>query len=189
RPLLHSPQFWIVCALSLGTTLVRETFNTWTPTYFATFIGMSDARSAAWSSVFPAVGAVSVLLTGWLSDRAGARGRAALMVVGLVVAAFAVAALGGVLRGSGGAAIGLTALVALGLIGPYSCLAGAMAMDFGGARGSALSSGLIDGVGYLGGVLAGGAVARISVSLGWPRALLTLALVCLASALSAAALF
>src|SRR5262245_6361809 len=33
RPFASSPQFWLVCALSLGTTLVRETFNTWTPTY------------------------------------------------------------------------------------------------------------------------------------------------------------
>jgi sugar phosphate permease len=98
--------------------------------------------------------------------------------------------MGAVTAGSSGlSAVALTGVVALGLIGPYSCLAGAMAMDFGGARGSALSSGLIDGVGYLGGVLAGGAVARISVSLGWPRALVTLAFVCCASAIGAAALF
>jgi len=190
RPLVGSPQFWLVCALSLGTTLVRETFNTWTPTYFSGFVGMSDARSAFWSSVFPAVGAASVLITGWLSDRFGPRGRSVVMVVGLAVATVALIALGSVAQGaSPAAAVGLTGIVAMGLIGPYSCLAGAMALDFGGARGGALSSGLIDGVGYLGGVLAGDAMARISVAFGWQRAFIVLAAVTFGAAVGAAVLF
>jgi OPA family glycerol-3-phosphate transporter-like MFS transporter len=31
RPLLTSPQFIVVCLLSLGLTLLRETFGTWSP--------------------------------------------------------------------------------------------------------------------------------------------------------------
>ena len=31
--LARSPAFWIVCLMSLGVTLLRETFNNWTPTY------------------------------------------------------------------------------------------------------------------------------------------------------------
>jgi sugar phosphate permease len=190
RPLAASPQFWLVCALSLGTTLVRETFNTWTPTYFSGFVGMSDARSAFWSSVFPAVGAASVLITGWLSDRFGPRGRAIVMLAGLSVATVALIALSNVTRSAlPVAAVGLTGIVAMGLIGPYSCLAGAMAMDFGGARGGAMSSGLIDGVGYLGGVLAGDAMARISVAFGWQRAFMVLAGVSCGAAVGAALLF
>jgi len=190
RPLASSPQFWLVCALSLGTTLIRETFNTWTPTYFSGFVGMSDARSAFWSSVFPAVGVASVLITGWLSDRFGPRGRAVVMLAGLSIATVALTALGNVVRGASPAVVvGLTGIVAMGLIGPYSCLAGAMAMDFGGARGGAVSSGLIDGVGYLGGVLAGNAMARISVAFGWQRAFMVLAAVSLGAAVGAAVLF
>jgi OPA family glycerol-3-phosphate transporter-like MFS transporter len=190
RPLASSPYFWLVCALSLGTTLVRETFNTWTPTYFSGFVGMSDARSAFWSSVFPGVGAASVLITGWLSDRFGPRGRAIVMVVGLSIATAALIALGNVARGApSAAAVALTGIVAMGLIGPYSCLAGAMAMDFGGSRGGAVSSGLIDGVGYLGGVLAGDAMARISVAFGWQRAFMVLAAVSFGAAVGAAVLF
>jgi OPA family glycerol-3-phosphate transporter-like MFS transporter len=45
RPLLRSFPFWMVCLLSLGTTLLRETFNFWTPTYFVQYVGLS--RSAA----------------------------------------------------------------------------------------------------------------------------------------------
>ena len=190
RPLATSPDFWLVCALSLGTTLIRETFNTWTPTYFSGYVGMSDARSAFWSSVFPAVGAASVLIIGWLSDRFGPRGRSVVMVVGLAIATVALIALGSVAQGAPPmAVVGLTGIVAMGLIGPYSCLAGAMALDFGGARGGAMSSGLIDGVGYLGGVLAGDAMARVSVALGWQRAFIVLAAVSFGAAVAAAVLF
>jgi OPA family glycerol-3-phosphate transporter-like MFS transporter len=189
-PLVRSPQFLIICALSLATTLVRESFNTWLPTYFSGFIGMSDARAASWSSVFPGVGAASVVLTGWLSDRLGARGRSVVMAAGLATAAAALLSMGRLEHTSSEVSVVvLTGVVALGLIGPYSCLAGSMAMDYGGAKGSALSSGLIDGVGYLGGVFAGEGVARLSVALGWGQALVALAIVCAAGAVGATGLF
>ena len=53
-------------------------------------------------------------------------------------------------------------VVAFCLLGPYSYLGGAFALDFGGKQASAASSGIIDGIGYLGGVLAGDSVARLS---------------------------
>jgi OPA family glycerol-3-phosphate transporter-like MFS transporter len=69
----------------------------------------------------------------------------------------------------------LVALVAFLMIGPYSYLAGAIALDFGGKKGSATASGLIDGAGYLGGALAGNTFASISVTWGWRGAFLSLA--------------
>jgi OPA family glycerol-3-phosphate transporter-like MFS transporter len=80
-------------------------------------------------------------------------------------------------------------LVGFLVIGPYAYLAGAIALDFGGQHGSATSSGIIDGVGYLGGILAGETVARISVSFGWTGAFLALAGVALLSSGAAAVLF
>jgi len=58
-------------------------------------------------------------------------------------------------------------VVAFCLLGPYSYLGGAFALDFGGKQASASASGIIDGIGYLGGVLAGDTVARLSVAFGW----------------------
>jgi OPA family glycerol-3-phosphate transporter-like MFS transporter len=76
----------------------------------------------------------------------------------------------------------LVTLVAFVMMGPYSYLAGAISLDFGGKQGSATASGLIDGVGYLGGVLAGNSVAGISVAWGWKGAFASLAAVaCLSS--------
>ena len=43
RPLFSSSSFWLVCILSLCTTLLRETFNLWTPTYFTQVVGLSNS--------------------------------------------------------------------------------------------------------------------------------------------------
>ena len=85
-----------------------------------------------------------------------------------------------------GATIGTTAFC---LLGPYSYLGGAFALDFGGKQGSALSSGLIDGVGYLGSVLAGDTVARVSVAFGWKGVFLALAVISTIAAMGAAQLY
>jgi sugar phosphate permease len=73
--------------------------------------------------------------------------------------------------------VGLVTLVGFLMIGPYSYFAGAIALDLGGKRGSATTSGIIDGVGYLGGVLAGDSIARLSIAYGWRGAFTTLAVV------------
>jgi sugar phosphate permease len=70
--MLLSKEFRLACLLSLGFTLVRETFNLWTPTYFTQAIGLSAADAAGKSALFPFFGGVSVLVVGVLSDRVGA---------------------------------------------------------------------------------------------------------------------
>src|SRR5262249_53916242 len=152
--LLHDPTFWVVCALSLGCTLVRETFNTWTPTYFHQAIGFDVGRAAAVSALFPFVGGVSVVASGLVGDRIGDRGRAWVIVLGLLVVTTALASLSALpADASPVATVAIVLIVAAALLGPYSYLAGAVALDLGGRRGSATASGIIDGVGYLGAVL------------------------------------
>jgi sugar phosphate permease len=62
-------------------------------------------------------------------------------------------------------------------------------MDFGGKQASAMSSGIIDGIGYLGAVVAGDSVARVSVAFGWHGVFIALAAVSGLAALGAACLF
>jgi len=188
-PLFRSSAFWLVCALSLGTTLVRETFNTWTPTYFHEVAGYSDSAAASMSAVFPLFGGISVLIAGFWSDRIGRTGRSAIMFYSLVLSAVALFALGSLPAGAGRQlpAI-LVGAVGFLVIGPYAYLAGAIALDFGGKHGSATSSGIIDGVGYLAGILAGDTMARISVTFGWTGAFMFLAGITLLSSGAAALL-
>jgi OPA family glycerol-3-phosphate transporter-like MFS transporter len=186
RSLLLSRAFLLVCLLSLGSTIVRETFNTWTPVYLRNAFGYSVSDAASMSAIFPLVGAGSVIFNGWLSDRLGVTGRAAVMLVGLIATGAALVLLTLAPRGvAPGIPLVLIGAVAFCLLGPYSYLAGAFALDFGGREAGATSSGIIDGVGYFGGVVAGGAVAHVAVAFGWRGVFAALAAVSAVSAVAA----
>jgi len=83
----------------------------------------------------------------------------------------------------------LIGAVAFFVLGPYSYLAGAFALDLGGSEAGAASSGIVDGVGYLGGIFAGDSVARLSVGFGWSGVWVALTAVTGLSALAAGYLF
>ncbi len=177
KPLLRSFPFWMVCLLSLGTTLLRETFNFWTPTYFVQYVGMSASEAAGRSALFPLFGGISVLLAGVLSDRLGLNGRNIVLVSGMAASTVCLVLLS---RTPGRVdplmPVVLVTMVGFLLLGPYSYLAGAMSLDFGGKRGSATAAGIIDGIGYLAGWLSGDTVARITVRYGWKNSFLLLAI-------------
>lgn len=190
-PLLSSSPFILVCVLSLGCTIIRETFNTWTPLYFHNYFGYSAGTAASMSAIFPGIGAASVLVSGWASDRLGVTGRSTIMFLGLTATVVSLVILASLPRVESTPLIplALVGIAAFCLLGPYSYLAGAFALDFGGKQASAVSSGMIDGVGYLGGVVAGYGAARVSVSFGWHGVFLALAAVSALSAAAAACLF
>ena len=181
----RSRVFWLVCLLSCGITVLRETFNLWTPTYFTQAVGLTVADAAHKSALFPLFGGISVLVAGFLSDRLGKGGRAAIISCGMLLAALVLFVLA--FAGFGGSKVVpvvLVTLVAFVMTGPYSYLAGAISLDFGGKQGSATASGFIDGVGYLGGVLAGDSFARVSVTWGWKGGFASLAVVALLSSVA-----
>jgi sugar phosphate permease len=183
RPLLKSFPFWLVCLLSLGTTLLRETFNFWSPTYFVQYVGLTSSQAASRSALFPLFGGLSVVVSGILSDRLGLNGRNRVLFGGLALVSVCLLALA-LTPASANAwvPVGLVALTGFLLLGPYAYLSGAISLDFGGKRGSATASGIIDGVGYLAGYLSGDTVARITVAFGWRNAFLSLAGVALLTA-------
>jgi sugar phosphate permease len=187
-PLLRSPAFILVCVLSFGCTLVRETFNSWTPAYLVS-LGYTAEHAASLSAIFPGVGVASVLLTGWLSDRLGVTGRALMLMTGLALSATALGLLTATPPAAAGTSLALIGLVAFTLLGPYSLLGGAFALDFGGKQAGAASSGMIDGVGYLGGVLAGHTAVRLSVVYGWRGVFTALGLASAAAAAAAGYLY
>jgi OPA family glycerol-3-phosphate transporter-like MFS transporter len=191
KPLLLSRTFAVVCLLSFGCTIVRETFGLWIPEYLKDSFGYSAASAASASAIFPAVGAVSVLFTGWISDRLGPSGRSIVMVFCLGATLAPLTALTFLHAGSGASIwpVILIGAVAFFLLGPYSYLGGAFALDLGGSQAGAASSGIIDGVGYLGGVLAGDSVARLSVGFGWRGVFVALTVVTALSALAAGFLY
>ncbi len=187
RQLLRSPAFWLVCILSLSATLLRETFNLWTPLYFTQFVGLSDASAAGNSALFPLFGGLSVIVAGVLSDKLGPLGRGIILFAGLLLTGVALIVLSRVPpHATALIPVALVALVAFLLIGPYSYLAGAISLDFGGKQGCATAAGIIDGIGYLAGVLSGSTMAHLTVSYGWGSMFLLLGTVAIASSAVAA---
>ena len=185
--LVRSPAFWLVCLISLGVTLLRETFNNWTSTYLVEGVHLNQGDAASMSSLFPFFGGVSVLMAGIVGDRFGRGIRAAVILIGILLCGLTLCVLGSIdFAGRSREALVLVSIVAFFLIGPYSYLAGAIALDFGGKRGSATACGIIDGFGYLfGGIVAGKVVANLSVSLGWQGVFKMLAVVALLTSVAA----
>lgn len=176
-PLLRSRRFLMVCALGFASTMIRETLNTWNPAYLHDFAHLSVSRAAALSAIFPGVGAVSVVLAGWLSDRLGANARALLLIIGLSTTAASLLLLSMVPAGAAGGALPVLMIGVVGfcLLGPYSFLPGAFALDFGGKQAAAVASGMVDGTGYLGGAAAGFVMGWVSQRVGWGSMFLALA--------------
>lgn len=188
-PLLASPTFWLVCVLSCGLTLVREAFNIWIPTHLTATYGMSPGSAARWSALFPLMGGLSVLVVGAATDRLGPGRRmlvAAPLVLGAGVLTFA-ASSSVVMHDERLGLVSLGAIAAL-LIGPYSLLAGALALELGGKRGASTAAGLIDTAGYLGAMLSGVAVGAAADTYGWDASLRLLAGVTVGAAAVAALL-
>lgn len=187
RGLFASHTFWLICILSLGTTLLRETFNLWTPTYLTQMLGMNGAQAASGSAIFPLFGGLSVILAGFLSDYLGTAGRSRILFGGLSLSVGALTALALTpAHSSRFLPISLIGLIAFLLIGPYSYLSGAMSLDFGGKDGGATASGIIDAAGYLAGALSGNGIAHVAVTFGWKTLFLLLAAVAALSSVVAA---
>jgi len=187
-PLLRTRAFLMVCLLGFATTMVRETFNTWNPTYFHEFLGASVSRAAMMSAVFPGVGALAALLAGWASDRLGHNCRALLLLIGLAACAVALLILSQLQPGTSGTVLPvvMVGVAAFCLLGPYVFLPGAFALDFGGKQAGAVASGLVDGTGYLGGVAAGSLMGWLAVHYGWGAMFCALAAVSTLASLGAA---
>jgi OPA family glycerol-3-phosphate transporter-like MFS transporter len=115
-------------------------------------------------------------MIGRISDRVAPKRRLVLTVPMLLLAVVALVLIGSPLA-LGNQMIGLTLLgvVAFLLIGPYSLLAGAVAVDLGARRGSATAAGLIDSAGYVGAVLSGWGIGALTQTAGWTVAFRTLA--------------
>jgi OPA family glycerol-3-phosphate transporter-like MFS transporter len=169
--LTKSGAFWTTALLNALLTFIRIGFLTWTPTYLSELShATGNAEISATivkSAVFPAAGVVGALSAGPLSDRLGPGRRARVIAPSLacLVALVLVLAHGGVREPAP-----VIAGIGFFLLGPYSLLAGAMALDVGGPRGSAAAAGFIDGAGYFAATAAPLLLGYLAEHAGWPLA-------------------
>jgi sugar phosphate permease len=185
--LFARPQFLATCALSFTLTLLRESFNTWSFDFLVSIQGghPSVMVAALQSTGFDLAGGVSILAAGVAYDRVRPDRRRWLMAGCLGVLSIVVASLQPVAAVSTAGAAVLVGLVGLLVYGPYSLLAGALAIESGGKEAAATAAGIIDGVGYLAGALAGTALGGLLDRGGYTLGFQALAVVTLISAVLA----
>lgn len=161
--LLRLPQFWMVCGLSFILTITRETFNVWTVDFLKTggAVHVSTQVAALLSTPFDAMGAVGIILLGWLLDRLSPRRRNWLLfgiLAAVAVLIFMLPALAHRQMWMVVTAIGLIGFLSYG---PYSLLAGVLAVEINGKEFVATVAGLVDASGYMAGILSGYLFGRI----------------------------
>lgn len=156
-------QFWVVCALSFTLTLLRETFNTWTVDFFKESGGaeMSSRIAAFLSTPFDALGAVGIVLLGWVFGRTTPTARKRLLFALLLALAGLVFLLPALARHHVLAATAAVGAIGFLAYGPYSLLAGILAVEIRGKAYVATVAGMVDGVGYLAAILAGKQFGRV----------------------------
>lgn len=188
RPLFSSGSFWLVAILSFGLTLIREAFNFWTPTYLTEAAGVAKIDAGLYSLTFPFFGGLSVLFGGIVTDRLGRGRRGAYMLISILLLTVVLFAMGSRQSWPSGSLAPhlLVAAVALTLAAPYSFLAGAISLDFGGKTGSATAAGLIDSIGYVGGMASGQLIGAVADQLGWSSVFIFLAGTALLTSIAAA---
>jgi len=170
RQALLNPKVWIVGFAYFGVDLFRYGFLDWSFAYLVDQ-GAPVGKAVLKIVMLPAVGAVGIVLSGWLTDRIGGR-RAPVISVMLLVSA----ALAGAFPPASGAEVGVGwSFLLLGgigffLYGPHLLMGATIAMDLGSRKASATASGVIDWLGYMGAAVAGVGTAWARNRWGWDGA-------------------
>jgi MFS transporter, OPA family, glycerol-3-phosphate transporter len=155
--ILKERKFRVVGALSFTLTLLRETFNFWTVDFIRTEGGpqVSSSVAAFMATPFDLCGAVGIVLMGWVFGRLQPAGRQKLLIAVLVTLAALLVLLPTLFHlGLWLLAVGVGAIGFL-VYGPYSLLAGVLAVEVRGKEFAATVSGMVDGLGYIAGFLSG----------------------------------
>lgn len=177
RYLIATPELWIICALSFVLTLLREAFNTWTVDMIKTQGGAAVTSKAAaiFSTPYDLMGAFGILAVGWIYGRINHRQRQWLLCGMLAALAALIYVLPSLFQH--GMALVTITLGAIGFLiyGPYSLLAGTLSMEVRGREYVGSVSGIVDGVGYFAGILAGAQFGRLVDIGGYPLAFKALA--------------
>lgn len=167
RAALRNPVLWAFGASYFFIKYVRYALLFWLPYYLHGTLGYAVDRAAYVSNAFEAGGVVGVIAIGMFSDRMRRWSRAALSLLSLLGLALALLLCATLPPHDVWLTVGALALVGALLFGPDSLLSGAAAQDVGGAAAAATATGLVNGVGSLGGMLEGLTLPAISAHFGW----------------------
>lgn len=146
---------------------VRYTFFTWLPLYLVESKGFSADVSAYATNSFDIGGFMGLILGGLLADKLFSKNRGRLAWYAIIAMTACLFAFRGLAQG--GLWMVLLGLSAVGffLYIADSILSGTAAQDIGGAECSASATGVVNGIGSLGGILSGILPIWLQQKYGW----------------------
>lgn len=163
-------RFLVVMGLSFTLTLLREIFNFWTVDFMRTEGGarLSSKDAAFFSTPFDLCGAVGIVLMGWVFGRLQPLGRQRLLVAILGGLTLLLALLPRLFHAGLWVLAAGVGLIGFLVYGPYSLLGGVLSVEVRGKEFAATVSGLVDGVGYIAGILSGAVFGKLLMLGGYP---------------------
>ncbi len=179
--------FRLLLVYSFFTTLLRSIFIFWMPKFFVD-LGLGTSAAIVKSALFPLLGCIGTIWLGWYTDKHAKNGdRARAMWMMLLALTFCLLGISYAVARfpNQDLILGLTGLCGFFLLGPYSMSSGCLTLDIAGSRGAGSCTGIIDGIGYIGGALSVWGAGRISDELGWSEVFLVLAGFSVVSTMSA----
>ena len=150
-------QFQVTLALSFVLTFVREAFNFWTIDFFRTEggIAVTSAAAAILSTPFDLAGSLGILVLGYWLGNVSKAARSWVLFVDLLLLGICLALLPALAHASLWVASLTIGAIGFLVYGPYSLLGGVLSVEIDGQASAATVSGLVDGTGYLAGILSG----------------------------------
>ena len=139
---------------------------------------MGTSNAILKSALFPLLGCLGTIFLGWYTDNYAKNGDRAkmmwIMLSGLVVSLVCVSILVSQPQINKNLVVIFISLCGLFLLGPYSMSSGCLTLDIAGADAAGSATGMIDGLGYMGGALAVWSAGYLSDSLGWGEVFIVL---------------
>lgn len=177
RELLNLPLYRQLLLYSVLTTFLRSIFFFWTPKLLVD-IGMGTSNAILKSALFPLLGCLGTIFLGWYTDKYAKNGDRAkmmwIMLSGLLFSLITVSILMNQAVVNTNLIVITIGFCGLFLLGPYSMSSGCLTLDIAGAKAAGSATGIIDGLGYLGGALAVWSAGILSDKLGWSEVFILL---------------
>ena len=163
---LASPTIWMLASSYFSIKLARYTFIFWGTMFVDDALKSDPFTSSLIAAAMPVGGMVGVVGCGYVSDRLFQSRRAPAAVLSLVVSA-AVMCLGLVNITDPYLMAGFLFLVGVFLFGPDSVISATASMDFGTKRGAGTATGVVNGIGSIGGILGGYLPGKLTTGGDW----------------------
>lgn len=177
KTLLKLPIYRQLVVFSFLTTLLRSVFLFWTPKFLFD-IGLGASTAILSSAIFPLLGVAGTVFIGWYTDHYAKNGDRArmmwIMLSVLIGCMWAISVLSAAEQPNFNLILFFLGASGFFLLGPYSMSSGCLTLDIAGAKGAGSCTGILDGMGYIGGAIAAFAAGVMSDYLGWSQVFLVL---------------